>query len=562
MNRLWYVLIGMMIIFPAFSILALENSAKKSVGSADYNYRMNKDFPVFPSFRKQYMVEMRDGILLATDVYRPIFRGTPHGAILMRTPYNKDELAAVGCVFAWIGWPMVIQDMRGRFASEGNYSVFLKDNTDGQDTLAWIANQSWSNGKIVTMGPSALGIPQYCMAGENPSNLVGQFIIDATPNLYKDAVFQGGQLRYSLVTGWLDGQGSLDLLNEILVHENFSSTYWANVSLQGKWNDVNVPAIHMGGWYDIFIQGIIDGFKGYQYQGGNGARGNSKLIIGPWTHVGSISREQGDFTYPYTSLGFFGLRLFRKMLIQYAKDGSNGYDSWPPVSYYVMGAVDERGAPGNEWRYAERWPIPTINRSWFFYSDGSLNVVPPSDNAIFSYEYDPLDPVPTIGGQNLNIMDGPYDQRMVEGRDDVIVFTSSVLEQPYESTGLVKARLFVSSDCADTDFSVKLSDVYPDGRSMLITDSILRMRNRNGSDHWEFMNLGEIYKVEVDLLSTSYIWNVGHRIRVAVSSSNYPRFLNNPNTASGILQNESFVVANNSLYVGSIYPSALILSEI
>jgi len=512
-------------------------------------------------FGTSYMVEMRDGVSLATDVYRPIIRFQSHGSLLFRTPYDKDALAFLGVIFALCGWPTVIQDVRGRHGSEGNYSVFLTENTDGPDTLEWIANQSWSNGKVATLGPSALGIPQYFMAGADPSNLACQFIIDATSNLHRNAVFQGGQLRKSLVEGWLDGQGSLYLLDEVVIHENASSSYWMNVTLEDKWGDVNVPAIHMGGWYDIFVEGIIDGFMGYQYKGGPGARGQSKLIIGPWVHVGLITREQGELVYPFNSLGFFGLRVFRKMINQFTMDDSIGYDDFPAVSYYVMGAVDERGAPGNEWRYADAWPVPVINRSWYFHSDGGLKTSA-ADEDVLSFQYDPIDPVPTVGGQNLNIKDGPCDQRLVEDRDDVLVFSSAVLDEPYEVTGRVVARLFVSSDCVDTDFTVKLSDVYPDGRSMLITDGILRMRNRNGDDHWEFMNPGEIYEVVVEVGSTSYVWNVGHQIRVAVSSSNYPRFLNNPNTADGIMQNESYVVANNSVFCSSVYPSLIVFPEI
>ncbi|MBU0496664.1 MAG: CocE/NonD family hydrolase, partial [Candidatus Thermoplasmatota archaeon] len=177
------------------------------------------------------------------------------------------------------------------------------------------------------------------------------------------------------------------------------------------------------------------------------------------------------------------------------------------------------------------------------------------------FVYDPLYPVPTEGGGNLKIKAGPYDQRSVENRSDVLIFTSPVLSEPYEATGPIKARLYVSSNQPDTDFTVKLTDVYPDGRSMLITDGIVRMRNRNYNDQWEFMSPGTVYEVEVDLWSSSYVWNTGHQIRVAVSSSNYPRFLNNPNTIEGIHANMTYVLAHNTVYVDSMYPSALILPE-
>jgi putative CocE/NonD family hydrolase len=224
-----------------------------------------------------------------------------------------------------------------------------------------------------------------------------------------------------------------------------------------------------------------------------------------------------------------------------------------------MGDVDDSSAPGNEWRSATQWPIPYEALHYYFHENGVLSLSPPTDYAPITYRYNPNNPVPTIGGQNLNIARGPYDQRLVENRDDVLVFTSDVLSESFEATGPIKARLYVSSDCPDTDFTVKLTDVYPDGRSMLITDGILRMRNRNGCDHWEFIEPGEIYEIEIDLWSTSYIWNRGHRIRVAVSSSNYPRFLNNPNTVDPIAKNMTYSIAHNTLYFDTAHSSCIIL---
>jgi len=510
---------------------------------------------------KHYMVPMRDNIQLATDVYvKP--QNQQHGAILIRTPYNKDALILLGMNWAQNGWPTVIQDVRGRFASEGIDTVFKSDHTDGPDTLAWIANQTWSNGKIATFGGSALGITQYMTAGANPSQLACQYIQVATPDMYKHAMYPGGEFRKNLVEEWLKAQGSTDILPEIWTHENYTMDYWTNVSLADKWDQVNVPAIHIGGWYDIFTQGTIDGFRGYQHQGGPGAQGKSKLIIGPWTHGGAGITTQGELTYPTNSIDNFSQALFWQMVNEYTMDGPTDYDTWPAVTYYVMGDVNDSNASGNEWRYADDWPIPSIERAWYLQPDRSLQTMIPTEEEQFTYSYDPINPVPTVGGGNLNIAAGPFDQRLVENRSDVLVFTSPVLEQPYEATGAITARLFVSSDCPDTDFTVKLTDVYPDGRSMLITDGILRMRNRNGFDHWEMMEPGTIYQVDVDLWSTSYVWNSGHQIRIAVSSSNYPRCLNNPNTAEGIYKNTTCSVAQNTVYVDSIHSSCLLLPEI
>jgi len=514
---------------------------------------------LLPRFKSTTMVPMRDGIHLATDVYRPILRSSPHGTILIRTPYNKDSIGLVGVLGILKGWPIVIQDMRGRGGSEGIDTGFKNDSTDGVDTLRWIINQSWSNGKVVTYGLSALGIVQYCLAGANPSNLTCQYVQVATPNLYANAVYQGGEFRKNLVEDWLSDQESEYLLQEIKDNENFTLGYWGNVTLDDNWEDVNVPAIHIGGWYDIFCQGTIDAFVGYQHLAGPGARGNSKLIMGPWTHTGFFSRKQGELTYPRNSLDRFSLRMFRDMVRLYVLNDTDKYSRWPTVSYYVMGDVENASAPGNEWRYADDWPLPAEQVRWYFHNNGQLTTDQPVSSNPLIFLYDPANPVPTIGGKNLYSPAGPYDQSLVENRSDVLVFTSAILNTPVEATGPVTTRLYVSSDCVDTDFTVKLTDVYPDGRSMLVTDGILRMRNRNCNDHWEFIEPGTIYQVDVDLWSTSYIWNAGHCIRVEVSSSNYPRFLNNPNTAEGIGKNKTYNIASNTVYVDTAHPSCIIL---
>lgn len=513
--------------------------------------------------RNTYMVPMRDGIHLATDVYLPLIFDKPHGAIFLRTPYDKDEISGLGVLLALVGWPTVIQDIRGTEASEGTYQGFRMCQTDGPDALAWIGSQDWSNGKVATVGPSALGITQYFTAGANPPELACQGIMVASPNLHKHTVYQGGEFRKQLVEGWLGGQDALYLLEEIFEYENYTLDFWTNVSLEDNLEDINVPAVHMGGWYDIFLQGITDGYEWYQHHGGAGAQGKSKLIIGPWTHEGYIRYEQGELKYPDNSMKAVELILmFLEMVAKYTMDKNNGFEDRPNVWYYVMSDVDVIDAPGNEWRYADDWPIPADYVSWYFHENGVLSKELPSDYESLTYDYDPTNPVPTLGGQNLNMPPGPYDQRPIENRDDVLVFTSDILTEPYEVTGPIKAKLFVSSDCPDTDFTVKLSDVYPDGRSMLITDGILRMRNRNGVDHWEFMEPGEIYEIEVDIWSTSLIFNTGHRIRVAISSSNYPRFLANPNTEDPINGNSTYNIAQNTLYIDDEHPSCIVLPEI
>jgi len=254
--------------------------------------------------------------------------------------------------------------------------------------------------------------------------------------------------------------------------------------------------------------------------------------------------------------------MFRDMINQYTMDSGDDFDKWPAVSYYMMGDVDYPDAPGNKWMYADEWPVESTETPYYFHGENLLNLSEPGSYDSITYLYNPERPMITKGGQNLYLFQGPMDQRGTEGRQDVIIFTSDVFTKPVGITGRIKASLFVSSDCIDTDFTVKISDVYPDGRSMLITDGILRMRNRNGFDHWDFMNPGEVYEIEVDLWSTAYIWNTSHQIRVAISSSNSPRFLANPNTGDSIYQfymNPAFKKANNTLYLDNEHPSCIIL---
>ncbi len=514
--------------------------------------------------KETFLVSMRDGIKLATDVYLPNEGSPPHGSVFIRTPYNKSHTSWMGwSPGSWAneGWPNIIQDTRGQYDSEGSDNYYWDDCKDGPDTLEWIASQNWSNGKIATLGPSSLGVCQYFMAGANPPNLACQFIQVAHADLQK-SIYQGGELRKELIE--LEDM-IYNIGPDFYEHENYTLDYWGNVTLDDKWQNVNVPAMHLGGWYDIDGQGLIDAFMGYQYHGGPGALGKSKLIMGPWIHMGWTTTYQGELIYPSNSRDTFSKDMFTDMIEQYTMDNSTDFDSWPTVSYYVMGDVDDQNAPGNEWRYSDIWPIPATDTPFYFREGGNLSTELPSGSNPLTYSYDPMNPVPTIGGQVLNMdKKGPWDQTSVEDRDDVLVFTSPVLTKPVSATGSIKTHLFVSSDCVDTDFTAKLTDVYPDGRSMLITDGILRMRNRNGRDHWDLMSPGQTYEIDINLGSTSYIWNTGHRIRVDISSSNYPRFLTNQNTANSIYdhvinQNNTYIIAHNTLYIDTAHPSCIIL---
>jgi len=502
-----------------------------------------------------YMVPMRDGVRLATNVYLPTGQG-PWPTVLSRTPYGRfriDELTSRG-------YAVVTQDWRGYFGSEGVKTPFETDGwgdlQDGYDTVEWIAGQNWSNGNVGTWGGSALGITQNLMAGSYPPHLVCQYILAGASDLYSQMVFQGGVLLKSMVESWWADWGTPQHLADLLSHPNYDSR-WALMNSDIRVGGMSYPALHVGGWYDIFLQGTINAFVERQHNGGPGSKGNQKLVMGPWWHGGFGTTTQGQLTFPanslYTEMWPDTFRLYDYWL----KGVDNGYTALPTVRYYVMGDVDDPSAPGNEWRSADDWPIKHTNMSLYLSEERLSDRLWTSGTR--SYLYDPKNPVPTAGGANLVLASGPMDQGNVEERKDVLVFTSKTLDFPVEVTGRVFVELYASSSCPDTDFMAKLTDVYPDGRSMLVLDGAIRARHRNSMESEDFMEPGNVYRFTIDLWSTSIVFNKGHRIRVDITSSNYPRFDANPNTGHPFRADAETRVANNSVWFGESYPSRIIL---
>ncbi|NPE08594.1 MAG: CocE/NonD family hydrolase [Asgard group archaeon] len=513
-----------------------------------------------PNYNKStVMIEMRDGVNLATDIYLPDFIGEGSRAvILIRTPYNKDGLSIFATIFTSLrGYITISQDMRGRFASEGTDMVFQNASTDAFDTIQWILTQSWCNGKIGTYGASALGINQFFMHLANPPGLTAQAIQIASPDFYRDVLYPGGAFRLALVEGWLSSIGSSFWLPLIYENENFTHL-WNNVTLVNKYDQVNTPGVFQAGWFDVFSQGTIDGFMGYQYNSSESTKGKSFLVIGPWGHGTYFDRTQGEITFPSNAIDDLYSPLMYDFFEYYLKEQQNGLYSQSTVRYYCMGP-DSAGSLGNFWRSSSNWPIP-VNYTKFYLRDGGLisKDLPDGNEEADNFYYDPNNPVPTIGGGNLNIAFGPHDQTSLESREDVIIFSSDTIIEPLEITGEMKAHLWVSSNCSDTDFTVKITDLYPDGRSMLIQDGIVRAKYRSNNTSPELLTPGEIVEVEINLWSTSYIFNEGHKIRIAISSSNYPRFNANPNNGAPIFTNNQTYIANNTIYHNSSHPSHII----
>lgn len=499
------------------------------------------------------MVPMQDGTKLATDVYKPTGDG-PFPVILMRTPYERN--GAEG--FVGQGYAVVIQSTRGRYKSEGISKIFVDDgwnaNQDGAQCLAWLKSQKWCNGKIGMFGASANAITQYMLIGSQTKDLAAICAIMAPTSFYNQCVYQNGAVREEQVINWLKMcQFNTDNLQLWQAHPNYDG-FWTKMNLAERFSVVNTPGLHIGGWFDTFQQGTLDAFEGLQKRGGPGAKGQQRLIIGPFSHGGW--EKVGEIAYPNAA-------KVNPIIasVEWLNDKLKGVKpviAAPAVQYYTMGAIGEIGAPGNEWRVADSWPVPATQTTYYLQPGSLLNTAKPVGKPKpASYQFDPKRPVPSLGGCNLTIASGPMDQRSVENRPDVLLFSTELLSKPVEVTGHIRAKLWITSSAKDTDFTAKLTDVYPDGRSMLVCDGIIRARVRKSLAKSELLIPGKPTQLEVDLWSTSMVFNKGHRIRLAISSSNSPRFDVNPNTGELPWQAKKTIVATNSILLDAAHPSVL-----
>jgi hypothetical protein len=487
------------------------------------------------------MVPADDGTLLATDIYLPDI-GSSWPVWLTRTPYGKDDHRDQGELVAVLGAAYVVQDTRGRFASGGTDTVFRDDGPDGRATLAWVAEQPWCNGRIATWGGSATGITQYLMAPGAGPELVSQMSVVATPDLYAHAFVQGGAIREALVWNWLADQGSLFFYDEVRRHR-LRDAWWDVTDVLAAAPQVNVPGLHLGGWYDIFCQGTLDAFVAFQEQGGEAARNRQYLVMGPWTHdVGEV--RAGEILYPAAAeLDPDG--LYEAWLARWLFDTDLQIDSMPAVQVFLMGAAGEAGAPGNQWLGLDHWPPASETAVLYLTPAGGLATPPPAAGSV-ELTIDPADPVPTLGGANLfpdllvggrRMGAGPHDQQAIETRADVLSFSTEVLSQPVTVAGRVSCTIWVEPDTPDLD---------------------RRARSRCGDATECLLTPGVPTALSVDLWSTAIVFNAGHRIRIDVSGTNSPRFEVNPNHG-GDLNDTSLgtVVARPQLRFGPDYPSRL-----
>jgi uncharacterized protein len=570
---------------------------------------------------KDVMVAMRDGTELATDLWVP--ESTPAPTLLVRLPYSKDlpALFAYGLVpnvFALVeaGYVVVYQDCRGTFRSGGEFTPMLAEPDDGADTIAWLLDQPWCDGNIGTYGPSYLGFVQWASVTASDRLRAIAPCVTTTDYYTTPWYSDGGALSWHTVQSWSTtmalaealrqlGRGAGDpqfladltgmLANpqphlealplsrqplvekvwpwwaELLAHPS-RDQFWQDLSVLDHPERVTVPALHIGGWFDIFVASTARSFTELRARAGTaGARAGQRLIIGPWDHLNSTG------IYPDRQFGLTGDAITQDLTGEHLRF----FDGWlrgrteaasgsAPVKIFVMGI--------DQWREEQDWPLPgTSYESWYLHGSGRANTVggdgtlspqAPGETATDTYLYDPLRPVPTLGGRIMlpttaNAA-GAVDQRPAEARDDVLCFTSEVLTEPLEVTGPVSLTLFAASSVPDTDFTGKLVDVFPDGRAIFLTDGILRARYRNSLAEPEPLTPGETYELSLDLSVTSNVFLPGHRIRLEVSSSNFPRYDRNTNTGGTIAEEsaDQVTVAVNRVRHGSGYPSRLILPVI
>jgi uncharacterized protein len=618
--------------------------ARASVQTDGYDVHLDSDL----------MVRMRDGVHLATDVYRPMRNGKllpgPHPVILERTPYGKtvvsrSELTArdptaksraeVARYFVSRGYVVVYQDCRGRYRSEGEFVKYLSDALDGYDTCEWIVQQSWCDGKIGTMGLSYAAHTQAALACADAPGIAAMFIDSGGfSNAYQDGIRQGGAFELKQVTWayraalespavvndpvrlkalravdirawfsrmpWKRGQSPLSAAPE---YESYVYEQWEHGAFDAFWKQLGIyaegfyvrfsdaPMVFMSAWYDPYPRAAADNYIALSRR----KKGPVRLILGPWTHGDRSLTYAGDVDFGAAATldenlaaDFLALRL--RWFDHWLKGIDNGVAAEPAVRIFVMGGGSGRRNAagrmdhGGRWRAERDWPLPDLKRiAYYLHADGRLAPEAPTGTTEqLSYDFDPDRPVPSIGGTITSgepvMRGGAYDQREgprffgsrepylpLSARPDVLVFETAPLASDVEVTGPVAASLWIASSCVDTDFTIKLIDVYPpnedypDGFAMNVTDGILRVRYRQSWEHPQLLRPGETAAISVEAFPTSNLFKRGHKIRLDVSSSNFPHFDVNPNTGAAEGTGLTRSIARNSLFIDNNRPSHVML---
>jgi putative CocE/NonD family hydrolase len=555
---------------------------------------------------------MRDGTKLRANIFRPADNGE-FPVALNRTPYGKD-LATSNPVLDAIrlareGFIVIIQDVRGRFDSEGEWYPLRHESADGYDSVEWAARLPGSNGSVGMFGASYTGFTQWAAAMQAPPHLKALMPTMTWADMRDGASWRGGALELGTVAFWLlevlafdviskryqdapmiqksqaigalveeinrlqtSGYESLPLASFEPLHKMGVAGHFFDLVKQPNVREahapysaaafhytVGVPAFNVGGWYDIFAQGTIQNYIGLRRGGATQEARQSRLLMGPWSHsqyhhvIGELDFGFGsmmEFINVQTDLTGLTQRWFDYWLM--GKD--NGITREPPVQIFIMG--------DNVWRSENEFPLArTEYVKHYLHRDGILSQEWPGDEPPDHYEYDPAHPTPTSGGAIL--MNGLYnpgvrDQRQIEARGDVLTYTSAPLAHPVEVTGPVTLKLWAASDARDTDFVGRLVDVHPDGFAQNLTDGIIRARYRN-SDSPELLEPGKPYELHIDLWSTANVFKAGHRVRLDIASASFPRWDRNPNTGAPFGSDAELRSARQTVYHDAAHPSHVVL---
>ena len=516
---------------------------------------------------KQVMIPMRDGVKLSAWMYFPQEVDTPLPAVFeqryasLRANGTRESAARL----ARAGYVVALVNYRGTHDSEGKWAGYRAmqwgELRDGYDVCEWLATQPWCDGKVGTFGSSQGGYAQNYLAVTQPPHLVCQYMIDTGLSLFHEGYRLGGTTRPGRFTsfgGAKNPQDNLDLLAEWYEHPHYDE-YWKDEDASLHFDKMNVPCFTIGSWFDFMNQGSIASFVGRQHKGGENSRGNQWLAIGPWLHGRTNKGNQvGELNFPDRAAWPVESHMIR-WFDHWLKGKPEAADvvQAPPVRYFAMGAVDEPRAPGNLWRDLQDWPPEAQETPLFLNAGGTLTRRQPGEGGgSTSYQSDPRKPM-EIPGRSFP---GARDARKFEEQEDVITFTTEPLRNAEEWTGRIYAKLYVKSTARDTDVIVRVSDVYPDGRSILLVDYPWRMRYREGFDHEVLMEPGEVYPVKFPLGWISQIFNKGHRIRVTIASTGAPLYEPNPQNGKPltIAFPEDAQTATNTIMHSEKWPSQII----
>ncbi len=542
-------------------------------------------------------MKTRDGVMLATDIYRPKAEGK-FPVLMIRTPYNRRD-SATGIFLASHGYISIHQDTRGRFDSGGEFYPFKYEANDGYDAVEWAAALPYSDGRVGMHGGSYVGATQMLAASTAPPHLVGIFPYVTAMEYYEGWTYQGGAWMQWFSESWTSGLAEDTMrkktaaltrsklwanalpvesyklletptisevapyLRDWIEHET-NDAYWKTIKVSDHYGKMNIKALHSGGWHDIFSGGSIRNFIEMQKQAPTEeARKGQRLLMGPWAHAATSPEGKiGDVTFGKDAvLDMNGTVV--KWYDYVMKGKQNEFSTDAPVKIFVMG--------DNVWRDEKEFPLARTNYTKYFLhsskganslgGDGAISTLVPKSEKPDAYEYDPSNPVPTIGGRLCcgGLPPGPTDQKANESRSDVLVFSTPVLTRDTEVTGFITAELYASTSAADTDFTAMIVDVDESGYARYLGDGIIRARYRNSTKVAEPIEPNKVYKYTIDLWATSNVFKTGHKIRVYISSSNFPRFNRNLNTGEKTMGGMKMMTAKQTIYHDAQYSSSIIL---